>query len=189
MGSPMARPTSAGIKDRPMSAGRPAGTSMGKYGRTWRRKTQRPALTRLPGGFSGFSQNPVTRPESSISTTPHADGFGERNRAMEAIRSWVAWNAISADSGKVKTGRNLHGQIRPHLAAKNVETSFDQIAGRILRLLPEPRNKAGEVHLHHPTRGRIWGAEQGHRGDPIVSSMERDQLGQREGGEVVGVYD
>ena len=61
-----------------------------KYGRTWRRKAYRPALTRLPGGFSGFSQNPVTRPELSISTTPQADGFGERNRAMDAIRSWVA---------------------------------------------------------------------------------------------------
>ena len=45
-------------------------------------KASRHRLAKL---FSGFSQNPVTRPVASISTTPQADGFGDRNRAIEAI--------------------------------------------------------------------------------------------------------
>src|SRR5579871_738763 len=73
----------------------------GKYERTSRRNTYRPALHKLPGGFSGFSQNPVMSPESSISTTPQADGLADRNSATDAMRSCPAWKSINSASEKV----------------------------------------------------------------------------------------
>ena len=47
-----------------------------------------PALTRSETGWLGFSANPVTRPATSNSTTPPADGFGEWNTVRVATMPW-----------------------------------------------------------------------------------------------------
>ncbi len=64
--SARARPTSRGRRWYPMSLGGVSSISRSRLGL----KAYMPALAKLPIGSGGFSLNPVTRPDSSISTTP-----------------------------------------------------------------------------------------------------------------------
>ena len=60
---------------------------------TSRENAYSPALARSLRGRAGFSSNPTSRPSSSTSRMPHADGRGVRNAVRVASAVLPVWAA------------------------------------------------------------------------------------------------